>query len=369
MTSPTRRGGKRLLAVAGAIGLLTTAFTAPAMAATLSASTLDSTVSGNSVTVTTTISASDSVTAARAGICIRDDNGNNFDVKSSGVRIGESGTKLTKTAELGAGTYRYWSCAKVDGAWLTLGATKSFTVGGSPVARTAASGQAMPVGDLPGFKQVFTDDFTTDLARGSFPGSYASKWASYHGFEDTLGGGRYNEDIISVGNGTMDLNLHKANGKGQVAAPVPLVNGEWNSQTYGKYTVRFKSDPLPGFRTAWLLWPTSGRWTEGEVDFPEGGLAGDIWGFNHCIGNPSVNCGWVNTEESFSEWHTASVEWTPSAVKMFLDGEEVMTSTNAVPRNPMRWILQTESGTSNPDRMTKNGRLQIDWVTMYDYTG
>ncbi|WP_111767679.1 glycoside hydrolase family 16 protein [Nakamurella deserti] len=368
MSSPTKRGGKRILAVAATIGLLTTAFTTPAMAATLSAGTLDSSVSGNSVTVRTTISTTDGLTATRAGVCIRDESGDNFDLKNSGVWLSESGTTITKTGQFDAGTYRYWSCAKIDGAWQDLGAAKTFTVSGGGGAATA-SGQAMPVGDLPNFKQVFKDDFTTDLARGSFPGSYRSKWASYSGFGDTLGGGVYNKDIISMGDGMMDLYLHKANGKGQVAAPVPLINGDWNSQTYGKYTIRFKSDALPGFRTAWLLWPTSGNWKEGEIDFPEGGLAGEMWGFNHCIGNPSVNCGWVNTGKSFTGWHTASVEWTPSSVVFLMDGEKVMTSTNAVPRTPMRWILQTESGTTNPDRMTTNGHLQIDWVTMYDYTG
>src|SRR5215472_1874929 len=40
--------------------------------------------------------------------------------------------------------------------------------------RTAAkahspSGEPMPVGDIPGWHQVFSDDFTTDVPLGSFP--------------------------------------------------------------------------------------------------------------------------------------------------------------------------------------------------------
>ncbi|MEO5834271.1 MAG: glycoside hydrolase family 16 protein [Nakamurella sp.] len=368
MTSPTRRGVERVCAVTATVGLLMAALTSPAMAATLSAGSLSSTVSGSSVTVTTTISGVTGVTASYAGVCIRDSSGGNHDLHDTAVWVGTAGTTITKTAQFDSGTYTYWSCAKVAGGWLDLGSSKAFTVGAT-AAVAAASGQSMPVGDLPRFKQVFADDFKTDLPRGSFPGSYKTKWASYNGFADTLGGGVYNKDIISMTGGVMDLYLHKANGKGQVAAPVPLVGGNWNSQVYGKYSVRFKSDALPGYRTAWLLWPTSGRWSEGEVDFPEGGLAGDMWGFNHCVGNPSVNCGWVDTNTSFTGWHTASVEWTPAAVVFYLDGKKVMTSTNAIPKTPLRWILQTESGTTDSARMTTDGHLQIDWVTIYDYTG
>lgn len=374
MKSPTLRTSKRLVAIAASVGLIMTAFSGPAMAASLSSYGLSASLSGSTVTVKTTITANPGVTASYAGICIRDSSGGNHDLHSTSVWLSSSGTTITKSAQLSAGTYKYWSCARVDGKWTDLSLSKAFTVSGTstatPTTLTAGStGQSMPVGNLPGFKQIFTDDFTTNLSRGSFPGSYRNKWASYDGHGDTQGGGVYNSDIISMNNGVMDLYLNKQNGKGQVAAPVPLVNGEWNSQTYGKYTVRFKADAIPGYRTAWLLWPSSGRWSEGEIDFPEGALTGQIMGFNHCVNNPAVNCAYTFTGAKFTSWHTASVEWTPAGVKMFLDGKQVMNSTGAIPKTPMRWVLQTESSTSDTSKMTTPGHLQIDWVTMYDYTG
>lgn len=371
MTSSRPRGPLRTIVVLGLTGLLMAGLAAPAMAAaSLTATGLAATVSGSTVSLTTTITSSSSITAAFAGICVRDADGNNDDLHSTSLSIGTSGVTVSKSATFDAGTYTYWSCAKIGGSWNDIGSAKTFTVGtvASAVASTP-SGQRMPVGDIGNFDQVFTDDFTTNLSRGSFPGSYASKWASYDGFGDTLGGGVYNQDIISMSGGVMDLYLHKENGKGQVAAPVPKINGDWNSQVYGKYTVRFKSDALPGYRTAWLLWPESDKWAEGEIDFPEGGLAGEMWGFNHCVGNPAVNCGWVDTNTTYTSWHTVSVEWTPAGVTMILDGKTVMKSTNAIPKKNLRWILQTESGTSNTAKMTKDGHLQIDWVTIYDYKG
>ena len=53
------------------------------------------------------------------------------------------------------------------------------------------SSTAMPVGNLNGWRQIFTDDFTTDVPLGSFPGPYAKKWTSYTGFDDTSGNGTY----------------------------------------------------------------------------------------------------------------------------------------------------------------------------------
>ena len=56
----------------------------------------------------------------------------------------------------------------------------------------APSGEAMPVGDLPGWKQIFTDDFTTDVPLGSFPKAVTTKWGVYvDGGKDTSKHGTY----------------------------------------------------------------------------------------------------------------------------------------------------------------------------------
>lgn len=93
----------------------------------------------------------------------------------------------------------------------------------------------------------------------------------------------------------LDLFLHTRGGTPIGAAPVPIVTKAWQGQTYGRYSVRFRADALPGYKVAWLLWPASDSWSEGEIDFPEGGLESTMWGFNHCLNNPTVNCYWVDT--------------------------------------------------------------------------
>src|SRR2546427_410289 len=66
-----------------------------------------------------------------------------------------------------------------------------------------------------------------------------------------------------------------------VNAPVPLLP----TMLYGRYAVRFKADPVPGYKTAWLLWPDSGNWpADGEIDFPENSLDGNACAFVHHLG-------------------------------------------------------------------------------------
>ncbi|GAA2019831.1 hypothetical protein GCM10009818_36770 [Nakamurella flavida] len=227
------------------------------------------------------------------------------------------------------------------------------------------SGEYMPVGDLPGWHQVLAEDFLTDAAPGEFPGPYADHWTSYDGFPDTFGHADYTNDIITVRNGVLDEYLHtNAEGRAQAAAPVPYVSEKWAGQTYGRFSVRFRADPLQGFGTGWLLWPDSDKWDEGEMDFPEGRLDGQISGYNHCIGNPRKICGQVHTGVTYTDWHTATIEWLPGKLSYYLDGALMESYTDNVPDTPFHWVLQTGTRAVAPDPDVA-GHVEIDWVAIY----
>jgi hypothetical protein len=233
----------------------------------------------------------------------------------------------------------------------------------------------MPVGDLPGWHQVFADDFTTDAAVGSFPGSaYGNKWSVYlDGWKDTTGNGQYYPSrVLSVSNGVLNMYLHTENGIHMVAAPLPIVQPGRPAagMLYGRYTVRYRADPLPGYKTAWLLWPDSENWpTDGEIDFPEGDLNGTMNAFMHWQNGTSGNSqDAYATSDTYSSWHTATIEWTPAAVTFYLDGQVIGRSTSNIPNTPMHWVLQTESATDGtvPSDATA-GNVQVDWVAAYAY--
>jgi hypothetical protein len=248
-------------------------------------------------------------------------------------------------------------------------AARAMTMARQPAATLAdPSGQPMPVGDIPGWHQIFTDDFTTAVPLGKFPSAVSSKWTAYSGFSDTSGHGTYDPaKVISIAHGVMTMHLHTENGIHLVSAPTPIIpgNSAYQGQTYGRYAVRFRADPVPGYKAAWLLWPDSNKWTDGEIDFPEGNLNDDIDAFMHHRGNPEAQETY-STGVPYNAWHTAVIEWTPAAVEYILDGKVIGDETNTavIPDTAMRWTLQTETTPSGPSNSAA-GNVQIDWVAMY----
>lgn len=269
----------------------------------------------------------------------------------------------------------------------------------APAPVTNPSGQAMPVGDISGWKQIFTDDFTTNVPLGSFPSAVADKWGAYpYPWRDTkgqttsdpaLGGWYHPGKTVSIGNSMMDIWMHTEYLDGAkkrlVAAPQPKIKGAGTSagtgQLYGRYAVRFRVDParttnnFTGYKTAWLLWPdVRPSNCRGETDFPEGDLDSTIGGFLHW--QDAASCGeqyYAASGKSFREWHTAVTEWGPGRVAMYLDGA-LMTNASGgksewfshTPNTVMHYVLQseTELGSTVPAENTE-GHIQVDWVAVW----
>jgi len=250
---------------------------------------------------------------------------------------------------------------------------------------TGPSGEAMPVGDLPGWRQVFTDDFETSVPVGGFsgcdpsarscsglPSSVRSRWWAYpDGWKDSFQQGTYTPSkTISIANGMMRLNMRTENGVHMVAAPLPLIPGAIGSeggQVYGRYAVRFLVErPTPGYKLAWLLWPDSENFPgDGEIDFPEGRLDNVIGGYAH-----HMNGTWNSDQDAYttgvrmsSGWHTAVIDWTAKSCTFILDGMTVGTTTSRIPSTPMHWVLQSETDGVTPDSATAD--ILIDWAAVY----
>lgn len=237
------------------------------------------------------------------------------------------------------------------------------------------SGQAPP-GAIAGWNQIFVDDFNYTVNLGQFPSAVASTWGKSYpdGWKDTSKNGTYKpSEVVSVGASIMNLYIHtNSAGEHCVAAPVPTLPGATGSEgglTSGIYVVRFKADPIPGYKTAWLLWPDSETWPrDGEIDFPEGNLNDKIYGFVHHQGaTGGSDQDTFSTGITYSDWHTAKITWiSGQSVTFELDGNIVGTTTTRIPNTPMHWVLQTETWLNGivPDP-TVSGNVQIDWVAVY----
>lgn len=240
----------------------------------------------------------------------------------------------------------------------------------------SGSGEPAPTGNLPGWTHKFTQDFNTNATLGQFRAVYGAAWDGYNGYEDTsrnLGRpagqrGLYSASkTVTVQNSILDVYVHTEGVQPYVFALTPPDT----RQLYGRYAVRFRSDLVQGYKVAWLLWPDSEDWVEGEIDFPEADLGTNINGFSHDItGNPRINAWVVNTNTSMQQWHTAVIEWTPTVLRFKLDNQTWQTTNpKAIPTKSMHWVLQTETHlSSTPPPVSAAGHVQIDWVAGWAYS-
>lgn len=230
---------------------------------------------------------------------------------------------------------------------------------------------AMPVGDLPGWRQIFTDDFSrTDLGEwwdaydGQPAGDPASRWAPDH----------------VLMNGSM-LTLRGERPVGDPGAQ--LVTGgvsNWKvRQTYGKWEVRARVDAGDEITYAFLLWPTSGDWPP-EIDFLEdwGGSRQAASAFLHYKTPTGRDKMQWDVQADFTQWHTFGVEWLPGRLTFTLDGRDWASYQGPeVPAMPMWLAMQAQAGGCER-RAASFGATQcpivgsprvadidVDWVVVY----
>jgi hypothetical protein len=237
------------------------------------------------------------------------------------------------------------------------------------------SGQAMPVGDIPGWHQVFADNFANDsYPLGSFTGCKLTRcagapnvpWGAVpDGHPDTSRNCQYfPSKTLSITNGVMNIFMHtEPTGMCMDASVYPLVPAPLQ---FGMYSIRFRSDVVAGYKGIAFLWPMDH--VHGEIDFPEANLDAPIHGFLHTIAGGAQFQRFVSTA-SWSSWHTATLQWTPSSVTFVLDGTSLGTTALNVPQTPMRLAVRAESdllGAPKPSPSAQ-GNLQVDWATLYSY--
>jgi hypothetical protein len=229
--------------------------------------------------------------------------------------------------------------------------------------REYVSGVPMPRGDLPGWEQVFTDDFNG-------PGLDDEMWGRYSGTPGGSPQSQWQQDHVVVRDSQLVLEGYREDGRW-------ITGGVTNwpvTQLYGKWEVRFRADASDETTFHFLLWPQEDVWPP-EIDFLEnfGGGRQSASAFLHFKDDGEAN-GRSKTERTvdgdFTTWHTAGVEWRPGSVTYTLDGEPWgSVSGDVVPDQPMWLGLQAQAvdcsgGASCTDGITR-ADVMIDWVAVY----
>lgn len=239
----------------------------------------------------------------------------------------------------------------------------------------------MPVGNVPGWRQVFADDFLNQTYPvGSFTtcthhgcaGVPSLPWgATSDGTPDNSGHcEEYPSQTLSISGGVLNVFLHTAaDGVCMVDQLRPIITGFPNGMTYGMYSIRFRANAVPGYKLVDLFWPVNSQ--SGEIDFPEDlDLGAPMTGFFHLIaGGPNTDV--FKTQTLSTGWNTATVQWTPTSVAYILNGTTIGTVTTQaeVPQTPMYVSFETDGqvlGAPKPPA-TASGNLQIAWATVYAY--
>ncbi|SBN61324.1 Glycosyl hydrolases family 16 [Curtobacterium sp. 9128] len=226
-----------------------------------------------------------------------------------------------------------------------------------PIGSDSIAHAEVPIGNIGKFKQTFRESFSTKAsARGQFAKTYAKSWQPY---PDGMGDGKYwSGTQISAHGGIMDVTL---DGKHGAAGTFGTPTGAW-SHIGGKFTVRAKASGATGNGAAFMLWPTSNVWSEGEIDYPEGNFEAAPVSYQHSMtAGAEFNATSASARVSWRDWHTYSIEWIPNkSVTYFVDNRVVQTVTKDVPKTAHRYMFQTGNWGAT-------GHLNIDWVTTYDY--
>lgn len=258
--------------------------------------------------------------------------------------------------------------------------TGSKTNSPTPVGTAPVIDDPLPTGNTGNFRLIFAEGFDKDAALGSmgsdtdankivYTGTNGTRWRTYpKTYLDTYFKRPYRSDkVLSVHDGTMDFWLHNVDGQPAGANPSPVIKGDSQYQTYGRYSVRMKVDDtdLDDYYIAWLLWPNDeGSWASAESDYPEGTLSQGktgVQGFHHYAPGKQE---WIHDDTvDLHDWHTYTQEWEPGVRRYYVDGRLIGTTLQPVWAGPERWQLQTETIGSGTD----NGHLLVDWVAVYEY--
>ena len=225
--------------------------------------------------------------------------------------------------------------------------------------------QPMPVGDIPGWREVFADDFSGKTLD-------SSTWRVYSGRVGGDPAGWFDPSHVRLSNGMLEIS----------ASRDPAIGGRWATggvstapglvQTYGKYLVRFRLDPGDGVSHALLLSPANGSWPP-EIDFSEdngSGRSSTLATLHYSSADKKIS---RTIAVNLTQWHTLGVEWTKGLLNFTLDGRTWLSvAGSAVPAVPMALDMQTQTwpcvGTYGrcPDLSTPNVvRMHVDWVVAY----
>jgi hypothetical protein len=229
---------------------------------------------------------------------------------------------------------------------------------GDPTTATCGGTANTPSSPVTGYTVKKCEDFN-----GTGTPSGWSLYDNGSGGTTVVGKGRLAEQCI-FGNGMVTLKQDASGATCGMSSDFASKYGYWEARMR-TYTTGTGGGSAP--HPVMLLWPDTGSWSDGELDWVETDIGDDGIGvFFHCTtGDPSQNCYHTSHKVDITQWHTYGFEWTATTLKGFVDGQEIY-STDGAGGNPSVSMHETLQLDNNTGQMPpKPGNMEVDWVHMY----
>jgi beta-glucanase (GH16 family) len=217
-----------------------------------------------------------------------------------------------------------------------------------------------PVREPVGWRPLFATDFSgTDLPAECQP---------YEGPQGGVAASYYRPDEVAVADGLLHLTMRRRDSGGR-----PFSAGGIGcravAQTFGRYEFRAKVPAGAGIDSFVTLWPTeNGRDKDATLVEILARPGAEKAYLTNQYGSGSSQ---VTAAGSYSDdFHTYTIEWSPSSFRVLIDGVARMTDAHVSTRE--KWIgFAMSSGdrlAGRPDATTRfPADFAVDWLRVYAY--
>ena len=187
----------------------------------------------------------------------------------------------------------------------------------------------------------------------------STKWGVYNS-AGHAGKGTRTPSAIKVANGAVTITGNSQGVTGGMSA-------RFGKHKYGRYEVRMRTSANePQYHAVALLWPDKSSSRCWEIDYAEHTGSADKISFFLHHGCPGGTQTYGKKVVNLKQWNNYAVEWSPTAVKGYINGQLWFTDTNPnhIPNVSMHQTLQLDwfpkSGVP-----TKPATMDVDWVRVY----
>ena len=195
----------------------------------------------------------------------------------------------------------------------------------------------MPVGNIPGWHQLFSDNFNGNRLN-------RSKWRLYWGHPGGDRAGWFDPRHVFVKHGLLVISAYRDRRNGGRWASGGVSSSPGLIQTYGKYEVRYPSTGVRGRarRAAdarQQLLAARDRLQRGQRQQPRRHARTLHFGAHDTHWSASLK------NVNLTQWHTLGVEWTPNKLQWTIDGRVWKTMTgNVIPSSQWCSICSLRPG-------------------------